>query len=114
MKICFTAKGTEWNDEVEARFGRTDYLVIYDEESKELTSFDNSEIKSQEHGAGPTLAQKVFDMKVNVLITGNGPGGNALTILNTFELKTYIGAAGKTLREAYDSFKKGELKILGS
>ncbi len=34
MKIAFTAKGRDWDSMIDPRFGRTDYIVVYDEDSK--------------------------------------------------------------------------------
>ncbi|GAH54328.1 unnamed protein product, partial [marine sediment metagenome] len=40
MKIAFTTKGTEWDSMMDPRFGRTEFLLIYDEENDEFTHFD--------------------------------------------------------------------------
>lgn len=110
MKIAFTAKGTEWDSKMDPRFGRTEYIVVFDEEKDELSVADNREIINTAHGAGPQTAQKLFDLSPDVLITGNGPGGNAATVLKSADLKIFIGAGNMTLKEAYDSYKKNELK----
>ena len=62
MKIAFTAKGTEWSSMMDPRFGRTEFILIYDEEKEELTNYDNRAIESIAHGAGPQIAQKLFDL----------------------------------------------------
>lgn len=110
MKIAFTTKGTNWESQMDARFGRTQFIVTYDEDTDALSSFDNSAIEQEAHGAGPQTAQKLFDMKPDVLITGNGPGGNAATVLAKAGLKIFIGAGEMTMRQAYEAYKKGELK----
>ncbi len=109
MKIAFTTKGTGWDSPMDARFGRTDYFLIYDEEKDELTSVDNTDINEVAHGAGPRTAQKLFEQKPDVLITGNGPGGNAATVLNQSGIKIITGAGAITAKEAYKAYKKGEL-----
>ena len=81
MKIAFTSKGTNWDSMIDPRFGRTEFILIYDEEKDELTHFDNREIENEAHGAGPKTAQKLFELHPDVLITGNGPGGNAAAVL---------------------------------
>ena len=110
MKIAFTTKGTNWESQMDARFGRTQFIVTYDEDTDALSSFDNSAIEQEAHGAGPQTAQKLFDMKPDVLITGNGPGCNAATVLAKAGLKIFIGAGEMTMRQAYEAYKKGELK----
>ena len=109
MKIAFTAKGTDWKAEIDPRFGRTDYIVMYDDASKELSSVDNRAVEEVAHGAGPQTAQKLFDLGPDVLITGNGPGGNAATVLQKTKLKIFVGAGDMTVQAAYDAYQKGTL-----
>ncbi len=110
MKIAFTAKGTNWDAKMDARFGRTEYILVYDTEKDELVSYDNRAIANEAHGAGPQTAQKLFEMNADVLVTGNGPGGNAAAVLEKSALKIYIGAGEMTVKEAYDAYKNGKLK----
>jgi len=110
MKIAFTTKGTEWDSKMDPRFGRTEFFVVYNEETKELTSVDNSDVENEAHGAGPKAAQRLAELKANVLITGNGPGGNAATVLQKLGTECYIGAGEMTIKEAYDAYKNGSLK----
>jgi len=110
MKILLTSKGTDWNSQIDSRFGRCDYLFIYDEESSKIESFDNTQIKDQAHGAGPKTASKMAEYGVNILITGNGPGGNASKVLEKMNVEIFVGASDMTLKQAYDAYKKNELK----
>ena len=110
MKIAFTSKGKDWLSPMDARFGRTEYISVYDNETDSFEFFDNREIENQAHGAGPQTAQKLFDLKPDILITGNGPGGNADTVLKKAGIKIFVGAGDMTVIEAYDAFKKHELK----
>jgi len=94
---------------IDPRFGRAEYLLMYDEEKNEFTKFDNRDVKNVAHGAGPQTAQKLFDMNPDILITGNGPGGNAAAVLEKAGIKIYTGAGIMTVKEAFDAYKKGEL-----
>ena len=109
MKIAFTSKGKDWDSMIDPRFGRTDYIVIYDEDSKEMKAVDNTEIVSQQHGAGPLTAKKLIDLDPDVLITGNGPGGNAAAVLGTGSCRIYKGAGQMTVKGAFIAYKNGEL-----
>jgi len=109
MRIAFTSKGTNWDSMMDPRFGRTEFLLIYDEEKKELTHFDNRAIEDEAHGAGPKTAQKLFELQADVLVTGNGPGGNAARILDNTKIKIYIGAGNLTIKEAFDAYKNNSL-----
>ncbi len=109
MKIAFTAQGPDWDAAMDPRFGRTPYLVIYDEDQDELTAIDNRAVENEAHGAGPLTARKLLDAAPQVLITGNGPGGNAAAVVATADIAIHIGAGGMTVREAYTAFKDGKL-----
>ena len=112
MKIAFTTKGTDWDSMMDPRFGRTEYILVYDEKSNEMTNFDNTAIVNEAHGAGPQTAQNLFNLHPDILITGNGPGGNAATVLEKANIKIYTGAGQMTVKEAYDAYKNSELKEL--
>ena len=109
MKIAFTSSGTTWDSIIDARFGRTDYIVMYDEESQEVTTFDNNVVKNVAHGAGTATAQKIYDLKPDVLITGNGPGETALKALKHLKMKIFVDAHDMTLSQAYEQFKLNKL-----
>ena len=109
MKILFTVKDNSWDSVIDPRFGRTEGFFIYDEASDNTEYLDNSEAASQSHGAGPLAAQKIFDLKPDVLITGNGPGGKASAVLSNMNLEIYMGAGGMTVKEAYEAYKNGSL-----
>ncbi len=110
MKIAFTTKGVEWNSMMDPRFGRTEFFLVFDDENNELISIDNRAISNEAHGAGPKTAQKLYELKADVLITGNGPGGNAGTVLEKAGMEIFIGAGEMTVKEAYDTYKKNELR----
>jgi predicted Fe-Mo cluster-binding NifX family protein len=112
MRIAFTAKGNSWDSMMDPRFGRTEFLLVYDEQKEELTEFDNRSIENEAHGAGPKTAQKLFELGAEVLITGNGPGGNAASVLERAGVKIYIGAGQLTVKEAFDAYKNKELNEL--
>lgn len=109
MKIALTSKGIGWDAPMDPRFGRAAYVMIYDEASDTLTEYDNRETAEAAHGAGPQLAQQIGELKPDVLITGNGPGDNALLVLKTLGLKIYTGAGEMTVREAYQAWQKQKL-----
>ena len=110
MKIAFTAKGTDWDSQMDPRFGRTEFILVYDEEKETFESFDNRDIENEAHGAGPKTSQKLFELGAQVLITGNGPGGNAATVLEKAGVKSYIGAGEMNVKQAYEAYKNNELK----
>lgn len=110
MKLVFTAKGADLDSVIDPRFGRTEFFVIYDNESGNFESYDNRAIENEAHGAGPKTAQKLSGYGAEVLITGNGPGGNAAAVLKAAGIKVYVGAADMTVREALEAYKNDVLK----
>jgi len=110
MKLIFTAQQPGWDAQIDPRFGRAAYLVLYDESTGNLESIDNSEAKEVEHGAGTATAQKVYDLKPDVLVTGNGPGNTAAAILKRLPMKIFVGAENRTLREAYQLYQDDKLE----
>ncbi len=110
MKIALTAQGPHWDSAMDPRFGRTPYILIYDEDTDELTAIDNRAVDNEAHGAGPLTARKLLDAAPQVLITGNGPGGNAAAVVATAEIAIYVGAGNMTAKEAYAAYKDGKLE----
>lgn len=110
MKIAFTAKGTDWDSKIDPRFGRTEFILIYNDETDEFTHYDNREIEKVAHGAGPQTAQKLFDFKPEILLTGNGPGGNAARVLSESSMKIFIGTGEMSVKQAYDAYRNNQLK----
>ena len=109
MKIAFTTKGTDWDSMMDPRFGRTEFLLVYNEEKDKLIHFNNRDIEDVAHGAGPRTSQKLFELGADVLITGNGPGGNAATVLEKAGVKIFTGAGEMTVREALSAYEKNTL-----
>ncbi len=110
MIIAFTCKGTDWDSDIDPRFGRTEYIVLYNDVDKTLKNFDNRAIGNEAHGAGPKTAQKLFELNPDILITGNGPGGNALRVLNEMDLKIFTGAGNMIVKDAYEAYKNNKLQ----
>ncbi len=113
MKLIFTTQGTDWESSMDPRFGRTQFFFVYDEESEEIQTHDNTTIENEAHGAGPKTAQKLSEFGAQVLITGNGPGRNAAAVLQATDTKIYVGAGDMTVQEAYDAYKNGDLTKFG-
>ena len=110
MKIAFTTKGNEWDSKMDPRFGRTEYILVYDDKEDKFDSYDNKETWILVHGAEPATAQKLFDIHPDILITGNGLGGNAAHVLEKSGVKIYIGAGDMTVQQAFEAFEHNELK----
>ena len=109
MKILITAQGKEWTSKMDPRFGRAPFLLTFQEESMQLEVTDNQEVQNEAHGAGTATAQKVFNLKPDIIITGNGPGGSATKVLKMWKVKIFTYSGECTIQEAYEKFKQKEL-----
>ena len=109
MRIAFTTSGTHWQSKIDPRFGRTEYIGIYDDKTDDLEFIDNRLTTGENHGAGTKTAKLLFDLSPDVLITGNGPGSNAAVVLDTLSLEIYTGAGEMTVKEAYSAYKENQL-----
>ena len=112
MKIAFTAFGKDWDAMIDPRFGRTEYIVVFDEATDELSVIDNRAVKNEAHGAGTAISQIIFDLNPDVLITGNGPGENAAKALEQMNMKIFVGAQDLTLKQALEKYMEGDLKAI--
>ena len=112
MKIAFTAQGRDLDAAMDPRFGRTPFFVVVDEETGNVEAIDNSDAGQQAHGAGPKTAQKLSEIGASVLITGNGPGGNAGTVLQSLGVEVYVGAGEMSVKDAMQAYKDGTLRKL--
>ena len=109
MRIAFTSTGPGWDSKMNPGFGRTEYFIVYDDDTNEFSAFDNSDSSNESHGAGPKTAQRFLELHAEILITGNGPGGNASAVLEKTETKIYVGAGNMLVQEAYIAYKNNEL-----
>lgn len=109
MKIAFTTKAPGWDGEMDPRFGRTAFLSIYNNETEQLETIDNSSVAEHQHGAGPMTAQILSNKGVQVLITGNSPGGNAAQVLEVAGIRVVSGANEMTVRDVLKAFIEGSL-----
>ncbi len=110
MTIAFTTQGTGWDAQMDPRFGRTRYFLVWEEETDELRVADNSAADKEAHGAGPRTAQKLMELGATTVITGNGPGGNAASVLASSGIDIYVGAGEMTVKDALAAYREGRLK----
>jgi predicted Fe-Mo cluster-binding NifX family protein len=110
MKILFTAKGEEWDSPMDPRFGRAMYLLVYNTDSDKMDIIDNSAVDEEAHGAGTKTSSAVAGLAPDIIITGNGPGGNAASALAATGVKLYTGAGDMKVEEAYNAWKNNLLK----
>lgn len=109
MKIAVTATGKGIESDVDPRFGRALYILVFDENGSLLEAVDNSENLNAMRGAGIQAGKILADKNVNVLITG-ACGPNAFKTLKAAGIDVVVEQSGKVL-EALDRFNKHETQF---
>ena len=107
MKIAITSSGPVMQSEVDPRFGRCLYFIIYDTETDQFEAIENSNIRGM-GGVGVQSGQMMADKGVEIVITGNC-GPNAFRILNAAGIQLITGASG-TVESIVRDYKDGNLK----
>ncbi len=110
MKIAVSATEGSLNANVDARFGRCPYYVIFEVEGNEIKGHEILENTAGQEmrGAGITAAQTVANKKTEVVITGN-IGPKAFDVLSSNGIKIISNASGN-VKDAVEKYLKGELK----
>ncbi len=107
MKIAITSQGENLEAQVDPRFGRARYVIVYDTDGDTFSTLDNSEGVNAAQGAGIQAGQNVANSGAEAVITGNC-GPKAFSVLRSAGVKVYVGASG-TVRQAIENFRKGSL-----
>ncbi|MEJ5227044.1 NifB/NifX family molybdenum-iron cluster-binding protein [Thermodesulfovibrio sp.] len=92
MKICIKSVGRDLNSDIDPRFGRCNFFIIYDVETNKFEAVDNS-WKEATGGAGIQAAQFVIQKGVKKVFTGR-VGANAETVLKQAGIEI-VEASGK-------------------
>ncbi|MEA3240072.1 MAG: NifB/NifX family molybdenum-iron cluster-binding protein [Pseudomonadota bacterium] len=107
MKIAVSSSGSTMDAQVDPRFGRCQYFIIYDSDSGSSEALAN-EFQGAGGGAGTQAAQMVASKGVNFMLTGNC-GPNAFAVLQDAGVQVVTGASG-TVGEAVKNFEQGSLQ----
>jgi len=107
MKIAVSSSGSTMDAQVDPRFGRCQYFIIYDTDSGSSEALAN-EFQGASGGAGTQAAQMVVSKGVKSVLTGNC-GPNAFAVLQDAGVQVVTGAAG-TVEDAVKNFEQGSLQ----
>ena len=106
MKIIITANSNKIDQPFNPRFGRAEYFILYDSETREAQAYVNPAMEAR-GGAGPQAVQFIASHKPDVVISGRF-GPNAFTALEAAGIKAYTASSG-TVSEVLDQFLAGQL-----
>ena len=107
MKVAVTAKGRDENAQMDPRFGRAEFVLIFDSEGTLTEVIDNSQNRNAMGGAGIQAGKLLADRKVEILLTGH-VGPNAFKTLDAAGVKVGVDLSG-TVKDALDRLKAGEV-----
>ncbi|PKK82355.1 MAG: dinitrogenase iron-molybdenum cofactor biosynthesis protein [candidate division Zixibacteria bacterium HGW-Zixibacteria-1] len=108
MKIAISSQGKDLSSNVDPRFGRARYFIIYDTESGGFEAIDNNQNINAAQGAGIQAAQIVARQNVAVVISGN-LGPKAFGTLAAAGIRAALRADG-SVAQAIALFQSGQLK----
>jgi predicted Fe-Mo cluster-binding NifX family protein len=106
MKIIITASSDKIDQPFNPRFGRAEYFIQVDSETRAVQSFANPAMGTR-GGAGPQAVQFIASHQPEAVISGRF-GPNAYSALEAAGIKAYIASSG-TVSEVMDQFLAGEL-----
>ena len=106
MKIAIPVNGKSLESGVCHAFGRAPCFLLYETESREHNFIDN-DAAGAHGGAGVAAAQKLVDIKIDVLISPRC-GQNAAQVLQADDVKIYLSES-VSLPDTIASFEKGDL-----
>jgi predicted Fe-Mo cluster-binding NifX family protein len=107
MKIAISSSGTTLDDDVDPRFGRARYFLVFDTASGTLESVENRQNRQAAQGAGIQAGQTVAATGAMVLLTGNC-GPKAFKVLEQAGITVCVKVEG-TVRQAIGDWKAGKL-----
>lgn len=112
MKLVISSEGPDSTDRVDPRFGRAQYLILFDTTSATFVARDNSPQVEAAQGAGVQAAQNVVAMGADALLTGHC-GPKAFDILTAAGVNIFSGFEGSVLG-AVRAWQSSELEPLSS
>jgi predicted Fe-Mo cluster-binding NifX family protein len=107
MKIAITSSGRQNTSPLNPRFGRCEYFIIIDTDTKEWEAVDNPAMGAR-GGAGSQAAQFIANQGVEVVVSGRY-GPNAFAALQAAGIQAFVSTQ-EAVDVALDTYLAGELE----
>lgn len=107
MKIAVPAVDRESTANIDARFGRTPWFMVYDTDAHTWNAVENTQNLQAAQGAGIQSAETLVRHKVEVVLTPHC-GPKAFRVLQAAGVAIYLGVNG-TVEEALAAYQAGEM-----
>jgi predicted Fe-Mo cluster-binding NifX family protein len=102
MKICVTSSDNNLESQIDPRFGRCGYFIIWDDSNNTFEAIANPNIDSSS-GAGIQSAQLIVAKEASVVITGK-VGPKAEEVLKAANIQIILGE-NESVKEAIEKYK---------
>jgi len=104
MKTLISSTGNNLNSSFDLRFGRAAWFCLLNEETGETRFYEN-ENKEASHGAGTKAVEKVVELGVSKVISGDF-GPKAKELLEKFNIQmVLLSDDSKSIADIADSIK---------
>jgi predicted Fe-Mo cluster-binding NifX family protein len=109
MRIAVSSQGTDLTSNVDPRFGRASYFLVYDTSDDSFEVVNNDQNVNASQGAGVQAAENVAGKNVDIVVAGNF-GPKAFRALNAAGIKLALWADG-TVSQAIELARNNKLKL---
>lgn len=106
-RVLIPSTGRDLYSEVDPRFGRAHYLIVYDLSQDAFTVAENTVDRNADQGAGIQTAMKAVDLGVDSVITVHC-GPKAFRVLREAGIRVFLTPSG-TVMEAIQKLREGAL-----
>ena len=107
MKIGLSSDGNDLVDSFATNFGRCTYFIVYDSNTREISTSYSNTARNAAGGAGIQAAQSLLNNQVETVIAPQ-MGPNAWNVFQGANIKVYSGIMG-SIQENIDAFLAGKL-----
>lgn len=108
MIVAIPVVNKDIESEIDDRFGRGEYFLVYNMESEEIEYLENI-YKDEVTGAGQKVVKMLYDRGVKCLITPE-LGPKAKEALKAFEMVVYKRGKVQSVKEGINLLKEGKLE----
>ena len=108
MKLIISAQNSLLESQVDRRFGRCTWFILFDTDTDQWEAFQNPGA-SQSGGAGVAAAQFVVDKKADVVCSGDfGPNASRAFQAANVGMRRFTDSTS-TVQDAVDQFRQDKL-----
>ena len=109
MKLALSSQGTTL-DSILSGFGRCRYFILYDTDTREVSTMSNENNMVAGRGAGTRAAQDVVKTEAEAVITSQ-IGPKAISYLKGKDMPVYVSEA-QNVEQAVQEFVAGSLQAV--